>query len=245
VLAGALAAIYKRSPLAAGSAIAAASLCGFATFLTLSRAGLLALGVTLLAGLFVASRRRGWVALVALIVSVSSVVYFGVLAGPSARERVTTLGSGTGRLDIWTVGGRMFSAHPLRGVGAGNFQISSVHYLLKPGTLERSDLIVDEPKEAHNIYLSVLAEEGLIGLVPFLLIFLFALACSLRASRAFQRAKDADMQTLSRALFVAEIGVLAAAFFASIQFNNQLWLLLALGPALLAISRTAEPDETA
>ena len=45
------------------------------------------------------------------------------------------------------------------------------------------------------------------------------------------------MDLLSRALFVALVGLLASAFFGSRQFSKQLWLLLALAPAFLALAR--------
>jgi hypothetical protein len=40
----------------------------------------------------------------------------------------------------------------------------------------------------------------------------------------------------------ALVGLLAADFFISDQFSKQLWLLLALGPALLALARRKEAD---
>jgi hypothetical protein len=44
------------------------------------------------------------------------------------------------------------------------------------------------------------------------------------------------MELISRAVFVGLIGILTADFFASEQFSKQLWLLLGLGPALLAMA---------
>ena len=41
-----------------------------------------------------------------------------------------------------------------------NFPVASIHYLLEPGALMRTDFIVDNPKVAHNTYLNVLAELG-------------------------------------------------------------------------------------
>jgi hypothetical protein len=46
---------------------------------------------------------------------------------------------------------------------------------------------------------------------------------------------------LGRALVIALVGMLAADFFASEQYSKQLWLLLALGPALLALAQRV-PD---
>ena len=48
------------------------------------------------------------------------------------------------------------------------------------------------------------------------------------------------MDLISRSVFVGLIGILSADFFASEQFSKQLWLLLALGPALLGLARRGE-----
>jgi hypothetical protein len=50
------------------------------------------------------------------------------------------------------------------------------------------------------------------------------------------------MELLSRALLVGLAGVLAADFFISEEFSKQLWLLLGLGPALLAIAHATERE---
>jgi hypothetical protein len=119
-----------------------------------------------------------------------------------------------------------------------------VHYLIAPGTVARADLIVDAPHVAHNLYLQVLSELGVVGLVPFLVILIFPLVCMLRAARLFERRGDPDMELISRGVFVGLVGILAADFFLSAQFSKQLWLLLGLGPALLAIAmHKGEPGE--
>lgn len=215
-----------------GSVVCAVGIC-----LTVSRGGLVALGVVLVGSLAFAGRWRSAAAPAAVLTALLAVVYFTAIAPPEARERVTTLGGGTGRIDIWTVGWRMVEANPVRGVGAGNFQVSSVHYLLEPGAIRRADFIVDRPKVAHNIYLQVLAELGVIGLALFLGIIGFAVGCAARAARLFERHGDVAMEVLARALTVGLAGILAADFFLSDNFSKHLWLLLGLGPALLAIAR--------
>ena len=104
----------------------------------------------------------------------AAVIYFGAFASVDARDRILELDGGTGRTDIWTVGWRMVEAQPLWGVGAGNFPVASIHYLLEPGALLRTDFIVDDPKVAHNTYLNVLAELGVVGLALFLAILALA-----------------------------------------------------------------------
>ncbi|MEA2423551.1 MAG: hypothetical protein QOF55_2650 [Thermoleophilaceae bacterium] len=239
VVALALAMTQKGKPLLRVIYVAAAAICLVATFLTLSRAGLIALVMAMIAAVVVGGRWRPQVAAMATVVLATLFVFFAFIATPAQRDRVTQVGQGstTGRSDIWTVGWRMVQAHPLNGVGVGQFQTSAVHYLIAPGSIQRSDLIIDHPKVAHNIYLHVLAEMGVVGLGAFLLILGFSLRCALRAARAFGRRGDPGMDLLSRAVFVGLIGILSADFFASEQFSKQLWLLLGLGPALFAMAK--------
>jgi putative inorganic carbon (HCO3(-)) transporter len=236
VFAGVLTAVFK-APLLRFAAASAAVFCAVSIFFTLSRGGLIALALALVASLFVAGRWRARAATLALVAALGTVAYFAAFAPLEARERVTVIEGGSGRSDIWTVGGRMVEDKPVTGVGAGNFEISSIHYLLEPGAILRDEFIVDKPKVAHNTYLQIVAELGLVGLVLFLSVLAFSLVCAVKAARRFTAAGDVRMELLSRGLIVAVIGILVADIFISAQFSNQLWLLLALGPSLLAVSR--------
>jgi hypothetical protein len=57
------------------------------------------------------------------------------------------------------------------------------------------------------------------------------------------RAGDERMELATRAVLVALLGILAADFFISGIYSKQLWLLLALGPALLAVARSETASE--
>jgi O-antigen ligase len=236
-LLGALAAGLRRQPVLRLVATAGVPFLVFGIFLTLSRGGLVAMGAALIATIAFAGRWRPQAVGVAIVGVLSAVVYFGAFAPAGAKDRVTALDGGTGRTDVWTVGWRMVEDHPVRGIGNGNFANTSVHYLLRPGAIVRDDFIIDTPKVAHNSYLEVLAELGIVGLALFLTVLGFALACIVRAARLFRRLGDRQMELLSRALFVALVGLLASDFFGSRQYEKQLWLLLALGPAFLALAR--------
>ena len=61
---------------------------------------------------------------------------------------------------------------------------------------------------------------------------------------AFARQQDTQMEVIARALFVAIAGVLATDFFGSREYARELWLLLGLAPALLAIARSRETQAT-
>ncbi len=231
-----------RSPGVRLLAATAIVVCSAGVLLSFSRTGLVSLAVVLVAAVVFGGRWRlpALALLAAVCIGIGG--YLAFSATPEQRERVTKLDGGTGRSDIWAVGWRMIQDSPSNGIGAGNFPVASVHYLLEPGAIERAEFIVDTPKVAHNLYLEVWAELGLIGLALFLTIIGFGLSSTFRAVRLFKRTGDDDMELLSRALLVSLLGFLAAGMFLSEQFSKQLWLLLALGPCLLAIAVRREQE---
>jgi len=236
-LAGGLLLALRGSPTLRALCVGAVGICLIGLFLTQSRAGLVALAGGLAAAVFVGGRRRAGVAVLIAAVTFATVGYFAYAASEEARERVTTLGTGTGRTDIWTVAWRMVDDDPVRGVGVGNFQTASIHFLLQPGAILRDEFIVDRPQVAHNAYLQVLAELGVPGLVLFGGLIFAGLLAAWRAAREFTRQGDLYMETCARAVVLALVALLVADFFASDQLNKELWLLLGLGPALLGIAR--------
>jgi O-antigen ligase len=235
-LGAAFSAVRSVPPPVRLAAMVSGVLCVAGIALSLSRGGLLALGVALIVGVFVAGRWRVHMALLAVIVAVGTVGYFATSSSPEALQRITNAGGGSGRSDIWLVGWRMFKANPIDGVGAGNFPIVSVNYLLKPGTITYSKYIVNTPLVAHNTYLQEMAEGGIVGAALFVGILGFALRSYRLAWRAFRRSGDRDLEILSYAAFIGLVGFLAACFFISIEFSKQLWILVALAPALQRLS---------
>ena len=239
LLAVGLALANRGRPALRALCLAAAAFCLVGLFLTLSRAGLVALGAALVAAVFLGGRRRIGLALLAGAIGLAALGYFSFAASEQARERVTTIGSGTGRTDIWTVAWRMVDDQPVTGVGVGNFRTASIHYLLEPGAILRDEFIVDRPQVAHNAYLNVLAELGIVGAALFVGLLLAGTWAAWSAAREFERRGDPFLETCSRALVLALVALLVADLFASDQLNKELWLLLGLGPALLAIARRA------
>lgn len=222
------------------AAIAAGVLCSGAFLLTGSRAGLVAMGVALFMGVLVGGRRRIGTIVAVVLVAALAATYFVSFAPAGIQQRVFTTES-SGRTDLWRIAGRMVEAHPVLGVGAGNFRESSIDYLIQPGVIRRDEYIIDRPNLVHNIYLGALAELGVVGLLLFGGILVFSLLCAVRAVRAFAHAGDRDMDVLARGLLVAIVAILAADFFASEPYSKQLWLLLAMSPGLLAVARSEEP----
>jgi len=210
---------------------------------TQSRGGLVALVVTLAAGMVFGGRfRRHFAALTATIAFVG-LAYFAAFATAEAVGRITNPGGGAGRSDLWAVAAEVVSDHPLVGVGAGNFPIVAPQYVTGTLDLPEVQLVVDQPTVAHNTYIGVLAELGVVGLSAFAVVVLAALALARRAVKAFARARDPELELLSRAVLVGLVGMLTAFFFLSGLHENQLWLLLGLAVGLNAIARRRQRDD--
>lgn len=213
-----------------------------AIFLTQSRGGLVALAAAFAAAMvFGGPVRRHFLVLAAVVASVG-LVYYAAFASSETLERLQNPGRGSGRADLWSVATGVISDHPILGVGAGNFQVVAPQYASESINLPSVHLVVDTPKVAHNTYLHILAELGIVGFLLFLTIIGFAVSCALKAARWFGRAGDHHMELFARGAIVALVGILAADFFISEQFGKQLWLLLGLGPALYGVARRTYPE---
>jgi O-antigen ligase len=218
-------------------------ICAVGIFLSLSRGGLIALAVLLVAGPVLGGRWRGVMCGFLVLVAAAGVLYFTQIASLPARERITTADGGSGRSDLWKIGLRMVKAHPVGGVGVGNFQDVSADYVLQPGIIVRAELIFSSvPKITHNTYLEVMAEMGIPGFLLFIVIAVGCLGCALRAASVWAGRGDIGMEALARSALLALVGMLVADFFISQSYSKLLWIMLALGPAMLALARREALD---
>ena len=80
------------------------------------------------------------------------------------------------RLAHWVAGLRMFQAHPLLGVGAGNYAAAYQQYKVTGWD--------ESLTHAHNYYINVAAETGALGLLAFLAVVGASLYLGWRATRA-------------------------------------------------------------
>lgn len=75
----------------------------------------------------------------------------------------------SGRMIIWETAGEMLKDRPLTGVGAGAFDVAYDHYATRPEDPFRSGGSYDGGVyHAHQMYVSIAAESGLIGLAGLL-----------------------------------------------------------------------------
>ena len=162
-----------------GVRVAAAVLAltfGGATIFLQSRSAVIAIGIVavwLTTIAFVKWRSR--TAIVAAVALAAGIAWFAA-RGPTAAETVQrasgTFSRETGiRALGWKTGSEMFREHPFLGVGLGRY----------PEEYKARDVGTDST-HAYNIVIHVAAETGLVGLVPYLILWGRVLWVSLRKS---------------------------------------------------------------
>jgi O-antigen ligase len=222
--------------------LSAATLLAFGLAASGSRGGIVAAAVATVAALLVARGRR--LPIAAMAVATLAVGGLWIAASsPGNWARIRDFETGTGRSDLWTIAWRMGKDNPVAGVGLDGFVEESARYLRQPGRLKSGEvgagLVLDRPHVAHNTYLQMFAETGLVGLGLLIGLILSTLRATWAASRSFERLGDSGLTALSRAVLIAQIGALSASIFISDYYDKRTWILLALGPALLTIASRA------
>lgn len=233
MLAGGLAirqGLRGRALLALATAVLAVGLAA-----TQSRGGLLAAAVCSVVAFVIWRSRRGTIAALIAVAGVAAVMFF--LANPGALHRIQESNQGSGRIDIWHVAWRVVQDHPFVGVGIAQFPQVSPHYVLDPGALRFVSLIVEKHIVVHNLYLQLWAEDGIVGLLLFVGVVVASIAACWRATKSFDVQGDTEMAALARTVILALVGMLTASFFLSNLENGQIWVLIALGPALAGIAQ--------
>jgi O-antigen ligase len=115
----------------------------------------------------------------------------------------------------------LFWAHPLTGIGPGNFKAA----LAQTGELTEFNV-------AHNTYISVMAEMGIPGILLFTGVII-ATFTSLARVRRMGRARGLVFATATaEALEVGLVGFLVAAYFLSAEMHRFFWLMVFMSMVL-------------
>jgi O-antigen ligase len=127
----------------------------------------------------------------------------------------------------------LFRESPLFGVGAGRFGFSSVEELELPFVYRSAHLSTFDNKSAHNGYLNFLAESGLAGFVPYVLL-LFGLFV-----RGFMAAYKLCLQHQywGIAIYSALIGMSVHLWVISSLTTTGTWFIYGLAAAMIVIAK--------
>lgn len=202
-----------------------------------SRGALVSGVVVTVAALVLVRHGRARIAVACAAAVAVTVLVVAFAFAPAARDRLTTDDGGNGRTDLWRVAVAMAGDRPLAGVGFGNFRVESPAYARRVGPLTSVDLIANRPHEAHNVYLQLLAEAGLVGLLLYATACLTALRLPIAAARRFEAEGDGASADMAIALALAAVAMLASGLFLTNPVDRRMWFLFGLGTAAADLHR--------
>ncbi len=153
-------------------------------------------------------------------------------------ERLQDIDDGSRTL-MWAAAVSLFIDHPFLGVGYGNYRFLYADFAFIPGA-------VPGLLDAHNIYLQLLAETGVVGFLSFLVLMGLFISLALKSMRRH----DPIPRIVAFGVLGAITGTLIHGmvdylFGGSPQFGALFWIILGLGSRALTgtsgkiISRTA------
>jgi putative inorganic carbon (HCO3(-)) transporter len=138
-----------------------------------------------------------------------------------------------------------FRDHPLLGVGPGGF-----FRRYSQEEANKLDLrFLGKNRRAHNMYLEIAADMGMLGLCTLLAIVAVTMVQLRRAGRFWAAAGRDDLALLGDAFFLALVAYLASAIFLQLSYQRYFWFVLALANATAWMLRrdaaraVAEPTE--
>jgi O-antigen ligase len=199
-----------------------------------SRGGIIGLAVVALALIARAGPRRRLTYLVAVAACGLGAAFtaddmlierIATITQPHADYNVT---DSEGRLQIWTRGLGYMASHPVLGIGLNNFETAEG---VLSGKINQGYGI--RYTAAHNAFVQIGAELGLVGLVAFVVALWSAARGCLRVLRAAlrdhaARPRLADDETrLATAALCALLGVATTGFFLSLAYHPIMFFALA------------------
>lgn len=153
--------------------------------------------------------------------------------------------SNSGRIKIWHESFVFALKHPL-GVGFGNFIVSLKDpsgraYEDVAGEINQRYNLPQRYVSAHNLYLQILVEAGILGLVVFLGFWFVLLKYLWHFIKHYRKAEDFLVYFVAQA-FLASLWVLGAAFFDITIFNDKVlfFFLIDIGLAGLIVKKYHE-----
>lgn len=217
-----------------------------AIYLTQSRGAAVAVGGMFVAGLVtrVIPLRLG---LLIVIVLMAGLVMTGfedvgrILSLPELQPTPDAEGnvdlSPLARVTLNLAAWNVFVDHTVLGIGPGNFPLVAVEYGNELGLRHFSASF-----RAHNLYLEIAAETGILGLAAFLCLLGY-LSIRLWQVRMESRLARPESAAIATALLFALAAYALTGVFLHLSFERYLWVIVALSGAAVAVlrQRSSEP----
>jgi O-antigen ligase len=136
-----------------------------------------------------------------------------------------------GRSSEMIIAVQMFLDHPIFGVGYLNYQFHYAEYNALLGMDPRAG-----EREAHDLYLEVLAESGIIGFLAFMTLLFAVFSGIQRAKRQFRNLHREDLVAPLSAVEYGLVSYLVTSLFLHGAYVRYLWLLVAVALGGMALA---------
>jgi O-antigen ligase len=215
------------------------------SFFTFGRANWLA-GLVVLLGLFLIYPRR-LVKFAAIVVPVVLLILASGIAAPQiekAQKRFLSdqsAESALSRLPVVYASIRMFEARPVTGWGYGNFDLYDRQFQ----TAIDGVIVPEKDHASHNLYLTIMAEQGTVGILLYLGPALAVYLLSRMRRRSFPREGFVSQKLLS-VLGICLVAHVVVNNFANMRIVYGLgfwWLTLGLLASLVDQARPAQTGQ--
>lgn len=244
-------ALSTRSRWARIAALGAAAAASLGVALTFSRGAAVGFAIVLIVMVAMGYIRPIQLALVGIAVAIL------LAAVPTYGNRLGSLVDLTGVISGDTSGGSpdgavlsrateglaallVFADHPLVGVGPGRFPS---YYRLYADDVGFRVLHAD--RQAHDLYLHIAAETGILGLAAFLGILGVTLRDLIRVRRRWLVSRP-EMAAMATGLMLAVVTYMTTGLFLHLSYARYFWLILAVAGAAAHIGlRLTEPAPAA
>lgn len=147
-----------------------------------------------------------------------------LVVAKGGSERGDADESSAERYEAWRTGFDIWRESPIWGVGFGQF--TDYHFLT-----------------AHNTYILVLSELGLVGAFLFSMLIWIAIKTPLIAWKRYAGHPEARVAEIwSVAMLASMVAILSGSFFLSFAYHYVLWIFLGLSGALYICIKRHDPD---
>ena len=210
----------RKSAWKKGGCLGSMFLC---LLLTFSRGGLIACvgGVLVLAFLFKKNRLLIIPVILTMVFLCGKNIYGNRSAGNGAIDPTVET-----RLLMLKDAVRMFESHPWTGIGLNTYY--------KTHEKDRSRAI--PPSYAHNSYIQMLAEVGIVGFMSFMALMIYWFGWGVRS---FGKLCDPELKFLLGGVLAGVLGLCIASFFDNVLFEllpaTLFWVLIGYGAALIKL----------
>jgi len=151
-------------------------------------------------------------------------------------ERVSTVVEGSDqsvnqRKNIFIVGTRVLQEQPIFGVGFGNFEVVFDRY-------REGELSTGNARAAHNTFLKIFAEAGIIGFIFAMLFYGWLLWDILKTAREINSFR---WRILLFSTFMSILSFLLMSITLDQIYEAHFWVFAGIGPALAQMVRKGSP----